>query len=81
MADKEQVELYADGKAMVIDDYQALHMQGATAKGWRAGHSDKGHLEELCAFAGSIRGESEWPIPLVELIETTKVSLLVGRSY
>lgn len=76
---KEYVEIYADGKVLVIDDYQALRVHGAKAKGWGASHPDKGHLKELCAFAGSIRGESGWSIPLTELIETTRVSLIVGK--
>ncbi|MBM4429777.1 MAG: zinc-binding dehydrogenase [Chloroflexi bacterium] len=76
---KEYVELYADGKVLVIDDYKALRVYGATVKGWSAPYPDKGHLEELRAFAYSIRGESEPPIPLAELVETTKVSLIVGK--
>jgi len=78
---KEYVEIYADGKVLVIDDYHVLRVHGARLKGWGSQTQDKGHLEELRAFAKYVRGESGPPIPLESLIETTRVSLLAaGRT-
>lgn len=80
---KEYMELYADGKVLVLDDYRALRVHGAGVKGWTASVQDKGHLEELRVFAVSLRERVEPPIPLDVLLETTKVSLVavVGGKW
>jgi predicted dehydrogenase len=75
---KEYVEIYADGKVLVIDDYRALRVYGMPVKGWESPTPDKGHLEELRAFARYVRGESEPPIPLEGLVETTRLSLIAA---
>ena len=77
---KEYVEIYADGKVLVIDDYLALKVYGAKVKGWESQAPDKGHLNELRTFARYVRGESYAPIPLAALVETTTASLIVEGS-
>lgn len=77
---KEYMELYADGKVLVLDDYRALRVYGATGKGWMSSGQDKGHLEELREFAHYIQGRKGIPILLDELVETAKVSLMVDNS-
>lgn len=77
---KEYVEIYADGKVLVIDDYCALRVHGAPVRGWKSSTQDKGHLEELRAFARHVRGNSGPPITRVELVETTKLSFVVADS-
>ena len=77
---KEYVEIYADGKVLVIDDYKALRMNGVAAKGWAASVQDKGHLDELRDFAMSLRERGESPISLYDLFETTRASLAVARE-
>ncbi len=77
---KEYVEIYADGKALVIDDYRALRVYRAPVREWTSQTQDKGHLEELRAFAGYMRGHSGPPIPLESLIEITEVSLLAAGT-
>jgi hypothetical protein len=72
---KEYVEIYADGKVLLIDDYQALRVYGTALKGWSAAVQDKGHLEELRAFASYVLGQSQPPIDLEALVETARVSL------
>jgi predicted dehydrogenase len=71
---KEYMELYFDGKVLVLDDYRALRVHGVTEKGWTSSGQDKGHLEELRAFAISLREKGEAPIALNVLVETTKAS-------
>ena len=75
---KERVEIYSGGKVLVIDDYRALQVYGASEKGWDAPVQDKGHVEELQAFARYARGDGESPISLAGLVQTTKVSLAVS---
>ena len=80
---KEYVEIYADGKVMIIDDYRTLRVFGASDPGWTGSAQDKGHLRELEAFARWMRGETGPPIPLDDLVEVSRVSLVaagVGNS-
>jgi len=72
---KEYVEIYADGKVLVIDDYKALQVHGTSVSGWNARMQDKGHYDELKVFASYMRGRTSIPIPISELVETTLVSL------
>lgn len=74
---KEYVEIYADGKTLVIDDYRGLRVYGAKVKGWKSAVQDKGHLEELKIFAKFVKdGTGILPISLEEAITATKISLL-----
>jgi len=77
---KEYVEIYADGKVLVINDYRELRVYGAKVKGWKSKVQDKGHLEELKTFAKLVKGETDIPpIPLEELITATKVSFSIAE--
>lgn len=76
---KEYIEIYCDGKTMVIDDFLELQVYGCKAKGWK-GPQDKGHLQQLEAFGRSARDKNGWPIPLNELVSTTEISFLVDSQ-
>lgn len=76
---KEYVEIYADGKVLVIDDYRALRVYGASVKGWKSQMQDKGHVWELEAFGKYMQGMSDPTIPLGELVETTGASLVAAE--
>ncbi len=77
---KEYIEIYANGKVLVIDDFRSLNVYGSREKGWKSTIPDKGHFEELKEFARYVRGESQPPISLDEMAETTRVSLLVAKG-
>lgn len=74
---KEYIEIYCDGKTLVIDDFKELRVYGGKAKGWK-GTQDKGHLEELRVFARYARGEVQPLIDFDALVETSRVSLQVA---
>jgi predicted dehydrogenase/threonine dehydrogenase-like Zn-dependent dehydrogenase len=76
--DKEYVEVYADGKVLVIDDYRALGVYGALVKGWTSQVQDKGHLQELVEFAKCIRGQASWPITVEEMVSDTTTSFVAA---
>jgi predicted dehydrogenase len=76
---KERLEVYVDGKVLVMDDYLTLTVTGARAKGVESRLQQKGHLEELQAFARCIRQGGEWPIPLWEQIQATEISFEVEK--
>lgn len=74
---KEYMELYTDGKVLVLDDYRALHVYGSAKKGWAASGQDKGHLEELRAFAMCVGNGREALMSIESLCQTTQISFLV----
>lgn len=74
---KEYMELYADGKVLVLDDYRALRVYGTAAKGWAASAQDKGHLEELRVFAQSCKSELSSP-SLADFAEVTRISMITA---
>jgi predicted dehydrogenase/threonine dehydrogenase-like Zn-dependent dehydrogenase len=77
---KEYMELYADGKVLVLDDYRELRVYGTPQKGWISKVQQKGHIDELKSFATNILKGETGPVPLFELVETTETSFLVGSQ-
>lgn len=76
--EKERIEVYAGGKVCIVDDFRSLKIYGSKEKGWSSSGQDKGHLEELRAFARYLGGEIPAPIPLDDLVETTRLSILAA---
>jgi predicted dehydrogenase/threonine dehydrogenase-like Zn-dependent dehydrogenase len=76
---KEYIEIYCDGKTLVIDDFKELRIYGSKAKGWK-GSQDKGHLQELEAFGRCVRDGGAWLIPLDELVRATEISFIVDAQ-
>ena len=73
---KEHLEVFVDGKVLVLEDYRRLTIFGARAKGLTTKRSEKGHVEELQAFAESLR-TGDWPIPLWQQLQATRISFEV----
>ena len=76
---KEYIEIYCDGKTLIIDDFKELRVYGSKAKGWK-GSQDKGHLRELEEFAQTVLKGGPWPISLDELVKATEISFLVDEE-
>lgn len=73
---KERIDLYVDGKVLSVDDYRRLEAIGAPGlKGFETKRMEKGHREELLAFARAIQQGGEWPIPLWQQLQATQVAL------
>jgi predicted dehydrogenase/threonine dehydrogenase-like Zn-dependent dehydrogenase len=77
---KERLEVFCDGGAAVLDDYRAVNFHGVRRSGWRSRRQDKGHLDELRAFASAIRSGGVWPIPLDEQLAATRISFAVDHA-
>lgn len=77
---KERLELFVDGKVLILDDYRTLEVFGAPARGMRTRRAEKGHREELIAFADAVQRGGAWPIPLAEQIQATVMALEVERA-
>jgi predicted dehydrogenase len=77
---KERVEIYVDGKAIVIDDFRTLHLHGVSTDCLASGSADKGHLEEMKVFAEFVGKGTAWPISLADLTETSRIALSAAGS-
>ena len=75
---KEYIEVYVDGKVLVVDDFKALHVHGLADRGWSARAADKGHRQALQCFASSIQEGNGWPISLAQMVSATRVSFLAS---
>jgi predicted dehydrogenase/threonine dehydrogenase-like Zn-dependent dehydrogenase len=74
---KERMEVYVDGKVLILDDYRTLDIVGASQKGVKTQMIDKGQKQELVEFANCILNGAEWPIPLWQQIQATEIALRV----
>ncbi|UJB69465.1 bi-domain-containing oxidoreductase [Acaryochloris sp. 'Moss Beach'] len=77
---KENLEVYVDGKVLVMEDYQSLQVFGAKTKGLETKLVDKGHQAEVQAFAQALKQGSEWPIPLWQQLQATDIALQVATQ-
>jgi predicted dehydrogenase len=77
---KEQMEIYLDGKVLVLDDYKQIRVHGSNAKGMTGKRADKGHKRELEVFADTLNKGGEWPIPLWQQVQATEMALSVEEQ-
>ncbi len=77
---KEAMEIFVDGTVVSLQDYRALSFVGAKQPPFKTGSSDKGQKEELQAFAAAIRNGGEWPIPLWQQSQATRISFAVENA-
>jgi predicted dehydrogenase/threonine dehydrogenase-like Zn-dependent dehydrogenase len=77
---KEKMEVFADGKVLVMDDYKSMTVHGGKHKGWTSNAAQKGQLQELEVLADTLLRGKPWPISLAEQIQATRISLEVERQ-
>ena len=76
---KERLDVFVDGMVFSLDDYRSLTIAGSKEKPLTKRAADKGQKEELLAFAKAIKGGAEWPIPLWQQLQATRISFAVER--
>ena len=77
---KEHMEIYADSRVIVMDDFRSLSLFGARENGWRSPTPQKGHLEELESLAECLQNGTPWPIPLEQQVAATEISFSVQEQ-
>ena len=77
---KEAMEIFVDGAVVSLGDYRRLSFSGTKQRPLANRAADKGQKDELIAFASAIRGESDWPIPLWQQLQATRISFLVDAA-
>jgi predicted dehydrogenase/threonine dehydrogenase-like Zn-dependent dehydrogenase len=71
---KEYMEIYLDGKVLLLEDYVSLNLFGTKTPGWNSSVQDKGHLEALSVFAQRVGNECAQQ-PTEELTETASLTI------
>jgi predicted dehydrogenase len=74
---KERLEVFFDGKVLVVDDYRRLEAHGIRVPKLESAVPEKGQKEELEAFAQVLRKGGEWPIPLWQQLQASRIALQV----
>lgn len=77
---KERMEVYVDGKVLLLDDYKSLEVVGTRQAGLSLRLADKGQRQELLEFVDSIRNGLDWPIPLWQQLQATDIALRVDEQ-
>lgn len=77
---KEYLEIFVDGKVIVLDDYKRLDIFGSREKGMVSRVSKKGFKEELEAFATVIQEGGDWPIPFWQQVQTTEIAFKAEKK-
>lgn len=72
---KEMMEVFVDGKVILLKDYQSLSEPKIETP-----LSEKGQREELIAFAKAIREGGPWPIPLWQQVQAMEIAFQVEEK-
>lgn len=73
---KEQLHIYFDGNVAVMEDYKSLIVHGPAATKFETAQQEKGHREELVAFAEAIHSGT-WPITWAAQHNTARLALMI----
>jgi predicted dehydrogenase/threonine dehydrogenase-like Zn-dependent dehydrogenase len=77
---KEYLEAFASGRAVTLDDFNALTIHaGAKAKTVKAAQ-DKGQAALVSAFLDAARGKAPAPIPLEELDAVSRATIAIEEA-
>jgi predicted dehydrogenase/threonine dehydrogenase-like Zn-dependent dehydrogenase len=74
---KEEMEIFVDGKVIMLGDYKSLTITGSKAKGVTTALPEKGQKAELEAFGDAILKGGEWPIPLWQQVQAMQIAFTV----
>jgi predicted dehydrogenase len=74
---KERLDLFAEGTVVTLDDYREVRISGRSAPEFRSRTPEKGLREELRAFHRAVKGETDWPIPLWQQLQSIEIALEV----
>ena len=77
---KETMEVFFDGNVIHLSDYRKMVYYGRRDKTIKSSVPDKGHREELTAFAESILETGNWPIPLWQQVQAMTIAFEVEEQ-
>jgi predicted dehydrogenase/threonine dehydrogenase-like Zn-dependent dehydrogenase len=76
---KERIEVYSQGRTMIIDNFKKSAYYGTKSSGMSRSQ-DKGHSEQFRLFLERLRNGGEAIIPIEEIINTSRASLAAVES-
>ena len=76
---KERIEIYSQGKTIVIDNFRKAKYYGYKSGGLRKSQ-DKGHFEQFRRFLKSLKEGGPAIIPFEEIINTSKAAIAAVES-
>jgi predicted dehydrogenase len=76
---KERLDIFCDGKVIVMDDYKNVTVHGSKQKGWSSQTARKGQIEELDLLAKTMLAGGKWPVCLEEQLLASRISFEVER--
>ena len=77
---KERVEVYQDGRTLVMDNYRSLQAYGFKGLSSMKGKQDKGHTEQFAVLLNAFEKGGQEPIPFESIVNTTKASFAALTS-
>lgn len=77
---KEQMEVFADGLVISMNDFKSVTITGSRRSGWKSESAQKGQFEELMAVSDTLCEGAPWPIPLEQQIRATKISFEIEKQ-
>ena len=80
-APKERVELFGGGRVAVIDDFRRVELSSGgrrTSRSWRG--QAKGHREGIGTFLDAVRAGGPPPIPVGDLLATSRAMIAAMES-
>jgi len=79
-APKEQLDAYFSGVVARLDDFRRLECTGRAAPLVQSSQPEKGLREELEAFHAAASGGGDWPIPLWQQLQATRIAFQVQAA-
>lgn len=76
---KEHMEIYLDGKVILLDDYKNVKIFGQKTNKISSMLPEKGHFQEIESFANAILNRGEWPLPLWQQVQAMQIALDVEK--
>ena len=78
---KEYLEVFGGGRTIQLHNFEKITVyEGNAQYTHKNGRLDKGQSEEIRQLVSCIKSNDPMPIPLIELIDTTSVTLAVNES-
>jgi predicted dehydrogenase len=83
LSGKERVEVYCEGQTLILNDFQ--HLEIARPGKLRLATTqlraiDKGHAEECRLTVAALREGTSWPIPIADIVHSTRITLAAQAS-
>ncbi|MDB9702935.1 bi-domain-containing oxidoreductase [Rhodospirillales bacterium] len=77
---KERIEVFAGGRAGVLDDFQSLTLAAGGKTTTLNDSQDKGHKQQIAAFVDCVTNGGAAPIDEGELVETSAATIAILES-